>query len=157
MNPYVQVYILDAVFGSDKRYTYFVLPEQRAALRVGGLVLVPFGNGNRQMLAVVAGFSSSSEYKNLKTVITPVDSPAEIDEDTVELCQFIKSRAFCTFGAALRAVLPRGLSVMTEEVYSPGDVRRDEGLVVPAHDAEVGREGGEVIPRDLGPCCADLG
>ena len=74
MNPYVQVYILDAVFGSDKRYTYFVLPEQRAALRVGGLVLVPFGNGNRQMLAVCRRLFLLFGYKNLKTVITPVDS-----------------------------------------------------------------------------------
>lgn len=150
MNPYVQVYILDAVFGSDKRYTYFVLPEQRAALRVGGLVLVPFGNGNRQMLAVVAGFSSSSEYKNLKTVITPVDSPAEIDEDTVELCQFIKSRAFCTFGAALRAVLPRGLSVMTEEVYSPGDVRREaDGLEGEIAEYILASDRDEITRREL--------
>ena len=126
------------------------LPEQRAALRVGGLVLVPFGNGNRQMLAVVAGFSSSSEYKNLKTVITPVDSPAEIDEDTVELCQFIKSRAFCTFGAALRAVLPRGLSVMTEEVYSPGDVRREtDGLEGEIAEYILASDRDEITRREL--------
>ena len=81
-------------------------------------VLVPFGNGNRRLLAVVVDFAAESEYKNTKTVIDVVDAPVEIDAFTIECVLFLKSRTFCSFGSALRAVLPRGLSVATEETYA---------------------------------------
>ena len=118
MNSFVRVYLLEATYALDSRYIYFTLPEQREKLKLGSLVLVPFGNGNRRLLAVVVDFAAESEYKNTKTVIDVVDAPVEIDAFTIELCLFLKSRTFCSFGSALRAVLPRGLSVATEETYA---------------------------------------
>ena len=102
MNSFVRVYLLEATYALDSRYIYFTLPEQREKLKLGSLVLVPFGNGNRRLLAVVVDFAAESEYKNTKTVIDVVDAPVEIDAFTIELCLFLKSRTFCSFGSALR-------------------------------------------------------
>ena len=98
MNSFVRVYLLEATYALDSRYVYFTLPEQREKLKLGSFVLVPFGNGNRRLLAVVVEFAESSEYKNTKAVIDVVDAPVEIDAFTIELCLFLKSRTFCTFG-----------------------------------------------------------
>ena len=143
MNSFVRVYLLEATYALDSRYVYFTLPEQREKLKLGSFVLVPFGNGNRRLLAVVVEFAESSEYKNTKAVIDVVDAPVEIDAFTIELCLFLKSRTFCTFGSALRAVLPRGLSVATEETYTalPAESAPD-GLAgeVYAYLRDAGRE-----------------
>lgn len=143
MNSFVRVYLLEATYALDSRYVYFTLPEQREKLKLGSFVLVPFGNGNRRLLAVVVEFAESSEYKNTKAVIDVVDAPVEIDAFTIELCLFLKSRTFCTFGSALRAVLPRGLSVATEEIYTalPAESAPD-GLAgeVYAYLRDAGRE-----------------
>lgn len=137
------MYLLEATYALDSRYVYFTLPEQREKLKLGSFVLVPFGNGNRRLLAVVVEFAESSEYKNTKAVIDVVDAPVEIDAFTIELCLFLKSRTFCTFGSALRAVLPRGLSVATEETYTalPAESAPD-GLAgeVYAYLRDAGRE-----------------
>ena len=143
MNSFVRVYLLEATYALDGRYVYFTLPEQREKLKLGSFVLVPFGNGNRRLLAVVVEFAESSEYKNTKAVIDVVEAPVEIDAFTIELCLFLKSRTFCTFGSALRAVLPRGLSVATEETYTalPAESAPD-GLAgeVYAYLRDAGRE-----------------
>ena len=51
MNSFVRVYLLEATYALDSRYVYFTLPEQREKLKLGSFVLVPFGNGNRRLLA----------------------------------------------------------------------------------------------------------
>ncbi len=43
----VGVAVSNATFHFDKLYTYAVLPEHQEMVRLGSMVLVPFGRGSR--------------------------------------------------------------------------------------------------------------
>ena len=43
----VGVAVSNATFHFDKLYTYAVMPDQQEAVRLGSMVLVPFGGGAR--------------------------------------------------------------------------------------------------------------
>ena len=49
----VGVAVSNATFHFDKLYTYAVLPEHQDKVRLGSMVLVPFGRGSRARLGVV--------------------------------------------------------------------------------------------------------
>ena len=51
----VGVAVSNATFHFDKLYTYAVLPEHQNAVRLGSMVLVPFGKGSRARMGVVLG------------------------------------------------------------------------------------------------------
>ena len=43
----VGVAVSNATFHFDKLYTYAVMPDQQEAVRLGSMVLVPFGRGSK--------------------------------------------------------------------------------------------------------------
>ena len=43
----VGVAVSNATFHFDKLYTYAVMPDQQDTVRLGSMVLVPFGRGSR--------------------------------------------------------------------------------------------------------------
>lgn len=89
---YAHVYILDAAYRIDKRYVYFVLPEQRETIEVGSLCVVPFGNSNRRQTAVVVGFSETVDYPQVKPVAEVLEYPVRLTSELIELCTFMKER-----------------------------------------------------------------
>ena len=46
-----------ATFHFDKLYTYAVMPDQQNAVKLGSMVLVPFGRGSRARMGVVLALS----------------------------------------------------------------------------------------------------
>lgn len=51
----VGVAVSNATFHFDKLYTYAVLPEHQDKVRLGSMVLVPFGRGSRARMGGGAG------------------------------------------------------------------------------------------------------
>ena len=49
----VGVAVSNATFHFDKLYTYAVMPDQQDTVRLGSMVLVPFGRGSRARMGVV--------------------------------------------------------------------------------------------------------
>ena len=49
----VGVAVINATFHFDKLYTYSVMPAQHDSVRLGSMVLVPFGRGSRARMGVV--------------------------------------------------------------------------------------------------------
>ena len=109
----VIVRILDAPFAADAEYSY-LLPEQLAdSVEVGSFVTVPFGRGDRRHIAVVVGGSDDAEYaasggrkKELKPVLSVTQERFALNEEQLGLCSFLCSTTICTFGDAVRTVLP---------------------------------------------------
>ena len=62
----VGVAVSNATFHFDKLYTYAVLPEHQNAVRLGSMVLVPFGKGNRARMGVVLACDAEPEHSKLK-------------------------------------------------------------------------------------------
>ena len=50
----VGVAVSNATFHFDKLYTYAVMPDQQNAVKLGSMVLVPFGRGSRARMGVAA-------------------------------------------------------------------------------------------------------
>ena len=47
----VGVAVSNATFHFDKLYTYAVMPDQQDTVKLGSMVLVPFGRGSRARMA----------------------------------------------------------------------------------------------------------
>lgn len=122
---YAHVHILDAAYRIDKRYVYFVLPEQRDNVDVGSLCVVPFGNSNRRCTAVVSAFSETVDYPQLKPIIEVLDYPVKLTNELLELCYFMKERFFCTVGAAVKTVLPPGIGIRSQSFWSASPFDRE--------------------------------
>ena len=67
-----KISVSKALYAIDKPYTYLIPPELEEKLRPGMRVLVPFGNGNRQKLAVIFDLSDTSDSKNTKPIFSTV-------------------------------------------------------------------------------------
>ncbi len=114
---YAFVHITDISYGIDRKYSYFVPFEYREDIKVGSVVVVPFGNSNKRRSAVVVGFSESCEYPHVKPIDSIMRYPFDVPEDLINTCAFMKERFFCTFGSAFRTVIPPGVNLDSETVF----------------------------------------
>ncbi|MBE6683182.1 MAG: primosomal protein N' [Ruminococcaceae bacterium] len=115
---YAFVHLTDIAYSIDKAYSYSVPHEYRKDIRIGSVVVVPFGNANKRVSAVVVGFSDECDYKRIKSIDSIMQYPFEVPDDLISTCSFMKERFFCTFGSAFRAVIPPGVNLDSETVYS---------------------------------------
>lgn len=124
------VYLLDTSLSFDKLYSYSV-PEQ-LSVKAGDMVVVPFGRSNRKKSAYVASVcedgQSSAEIRKLKAVIKVLDYGVASHEEVTALCRFLKERSFCTFGAALKLMLPPGVNTKSSVFYTANDVQSDDEI-----------------------------
>ncbi len=115
---YAFVHITDIAYGIDRKYSYFVPHELRESIKIGSVIIVPFGNSNKRVSAIVVGFSEDCKYPNVKPIDSIMNYPFDVPESLIRTCSFMKERFFCTFGSAFRAVIPPGVNLGTETVYS---------------------------------------
>ncbi len=104
-----------ANFAIDKPYSYFV-PEE-ISLTPGVRVIVPFGRGNRQCEGVVLSVEKDIQ-PGLKAVEQVLDETPLLSDTMLRLAAFIRSRCYCSFYDAIRAMLPAGLWFRATERYS---------------------------------------
>ncbi len=114
---YAFVHITDINYGIDREYSYFVPENLRDEIKIGSVAVVPFGNSNKRVSAVVCGFAESSDYPHCKSIDSILAYPFEVPEDLIRTCTFMKERFFCTFGSAFRTVIPPGVNLGSETVY----------------------------------------
>lgn len=103
-----------ASFAIDKLYSYAF--PQELPLQSGMRVIVPFGRGNRRVEGMVIAVEPGSE-EGLKSVERALDAQPVLDDGLLRLVAFLRSRYFCTFYDALRAVLPAGLWYRVKNTY----------------------------------------
>ena len=71
MTPsYAGVYLLDAPFAIDRVYDYLIPRSLCDVGHRGSLVTVPFGNGNRKHLALVAEVRDESPFQRHKPILS---------------------------------------------------------------------------------------
>ena len=104
----VGVAVSNATFHFDKLYTYAVMPDQQDAVRLGSMVLVPFGRGSRARMGVVLACDAEPESSKLKYLFDVAPASACLTPELLKLVDFLKERAFCTYYEAGKAVIPYG-------------------------------------------------
>ena len=104
----VGVAVSNATFHFDKLYTYAVMPDQQDAVRLGSMVLVPFGRGSRARMGVVLACDEEPENSKLKFLFDVAPASACLTPELLRLVHFLKERTFCTYYEAVKAVIPYG-------------------------------------------------
>ena len=104
----VGVAVSNATFHFDKLYTYAVMPAQQDAVRLGSMVLVPFGRGSHARMGVVLACDAEPESSKLKYLFDVAPASACLTPELLGLVYFLKERTFCTYYEAVKAVIPYG-------------------------------------------------
>ena len=104
----VGVAVSNATFHFDKLYTYAVMPDQQDAVKLGSMVLVPFGRGSRARMGVVLACDAEPESAKLKYLFDVAPASACLTPELLRLVHFLKERTFCTYYEAVKAVIPYG-------------------------------------------------
>lgn len=111
----IRVVLRDATAQFDDLYTYRVPRELQAAVLPGQRVVVPFGRGNRTAEAFVWQILSAEDeaeqifkLKDIKSVLDPFPV---LTDDQRELAEQMRIRYACTYGDAIRCMLPAGLAL----------------------------------------------
>ena len=81
----VGVAVSNATFHFDKLYTYAVLPEHQNAVRLGSMVLVPFGKGSRARMGVVLACDAEPEHSKLKYLFDVAPASACLTPELLRL------------------------------------------------------------------------
>ena len=104
----VGVAVSNATFHFDKLYTYAVMPDQQDTVKLGSMVLVPFGLGSRARMGVVLACDAEPESAKLKYLFDVAPASACLTPELLRLVHFLKERTFCTYYEAVKAVIPYG-------------------------------------------------
>lgn len=141
---FAKVHIINAPYHIDKAYTYHLPLELEKKVRIGSVVVVPFGGGNKQKLGLVTEICTESDCKITKPVLGVPGKYMFVDEELLQLCKFMKEHLFCSLGDAVSCVLPSGLGVKSTKVYSVKD-KKNENLTLNHSSlyvlAEIGKRG----------------
>ncbi len=112
-------------YSFDKLFSYRIPSQFTEILSPGMRVLVPFGRGSalRQGFVFDIVPEKNSDDTQLKDIDSVLDAEALLGDELVKLASWIRDRCFCTYFSAAKALLPGGMCLKTEKIYScAGDI-----------------------------------
>ena len=104
---FCEVYLLDTPYHIDRPFDY----SCDAGVVRGSIVRVPFGRSGSTRLGVVTALKESCDVPDgvtLKSVVRTVAPVFTLTDEMLGMCKFLKDYTLCTFGEAVRTVLPPG-------------------------------------------------
>lgn len=123
-----QVYVLDIPYHADKLYSYFIPPNIEKKAVVGALVRVPFGGANSFRQGIIFSLTDTADYKKLKPILSVSNEEPLLDEELMNLCLFLKSHTLCTFGEAVRSVVPAGAFSKIADYVKVSETKRPDPM-----------------------------
>lgn len=126
---FCSVRILDVPYHLDRSYDYYIPESLEDGAVEGSFVSVPFGRSNRRMGAVITAIKERCEYEDVKPVADVSASGEIIDKEAAAVCRFLCDYTLCTYGEAVKAVVPSAALSTLNEYYVPtGDEKKIEKL-----------------------------
>ena len=99
-----EVYLLDVPYHLDRPFDY----ECSDDMTVGAIVKVPFGKIDKLRYGVVVKLKDEAPAEKIKPVHSSLDGRLRLTEKMCGLCLFLKEHTLCTFGEAVKCILPPG-------------------------------------------------
>ncbi len=121
MNGYVKsigVRILDVPYYLDIEYTYFLPETLDADIPRGTFLIVPFGKSNKKVTAVAVSVAEAKSIEGLKPVYAVSERDIRLTENMLRLADFLCGRTFCSFGEAVKRLIPSDLILQPNEYFS---------------------------------------
>ncbi len=114
---FCEVYLVDTPYHIDRPFDYFSCPDAT----VGSIVRVPFGKAGHTRIGVVTRLKEKCDIPadsdiSIKAVSAVICRSFLLSEEMLGLCLFMKAYNLCTFGEALRTVLPPGALSESENI-----------------------------------------
>ncbi|MCI8473643.1 MAG: primosomal protein N' [Clostridiales bacterium] len=128
VREFAAVRILDAPYHADQIYDYYIPAEFSETVFSGSLVSVPFGRGNRHARAVVTEVRGSSAYENTKPILSVTGDGPLLNEEMLGVCRFLCDYTLCTFGEAVRTVIPAAAMSKMFDYYSAAEGDHEKKL-----------------------------
>lgn len=116
---YAEVRILDVPYHLDRTYEYYIPTELCERIAAGTIVSVPFGRGNRKNAAVVVNIKDTCSFDEdqVKPVADASVDVGLLDSEAMELCRFLCDYTLCTYGEAVKTVVPAAALSRLDEYY----------------------------------------
>lgn len=138
MNSIVNVVLTKSTRQYDRLYSYIVPDSLTQRLEPGMRVLVPFGQSNRTVEAVILEvlMSDRENESKLKQIKSVIDKEPIYDNTLLELCKWMRKRYICTFGDIFKVMTPPGISVKENtfievlEAYNIEDEDENEKKII---------------------------
>jgi primosomal protein N' (replication factor Y) len=112
----------------NQLFTYSIPDNFQEAIQPGMRVLVPFGK--KQLTGYVVRLSSTTAVKELKSIIDILDEQPAFSNELLELAQWIGDYYLCSTGEALKAMLPTGINIESEQTVT---LKPDENSLFPEY------------------------
>ena len=112
-------------YSFDKLFSYRIPSQLTEILSKGMRVLVPFGRGStlRQGFVLDIVSEEATDDAALKDIDSVLDAEPLLSDELLKLADWIRERCFCTYFTAAKALLPGGMCLKTEKIYScAGDI-----------------------------------
>ncbi len=111
-----EVRLLSALPEFDRPYSYL----SDIPVKVGDIAALPFGSSDRHQYGVVTAVEEGEFDKDLKKILFLLPDIYSLNLIQLGCAEFISEQFFCTFGDALRLMLPTGLDIDTAEYLVKG-------------------------------------
>ena len=99
---YCEVYLFDAPYHIDRPFDYLCGEN----VQEGDIVRVPFGRANNLRFAVVTRVKGVCDGDGIKAVHSVIDKSFSLSAEMLKLCLFMKGHTLCTFGEAVKCLIP---------------------------------------------------
>ncbi len=161
----IGVHALSLPYHADREYEYYLPIDFDASLTRGSFVIVPFGGGNKKILAVVTSCRQSDDISKLKPAISCI-SHLFLSEEQLGICEYLKEHIFCSIGDVVKAMIPSAALSKATDIYRAKEsdegrpeisqkalvvwdfVRQNKGGVTSARlSAKFGKEVLAILPR----------
>lgn len=101
---YCEVCLLDVPYHLDRPFDY----SCDEGAEVGTIVKVPFGKADKLRHGIIVKIKETTDGINIKPVHSSLDGRIRLTEKMCGLCLFLKEHTLCTFGEAVKCILPPG-------------------------------------------------
>lgn len=98
---------------TDRPFDYLIPTEMREHIEVGMRVVVPFGN--RQVQGFVIALKDESSISGLKEIIEPMDIDPVLNNELLQLGEFLANQTLCLKISAFQVMLPPALKAKYEK------------------------------------------
>lgn len=110
MKLYAEVIINSEAVEIDRPFTYKVPEEFNNEIKVGQIVKVPFGRGNKSSQGFILNLKNEQDIKfKTKNITSILVKDSIIDEDDIKLIEFLREKTLCKYIDAFRILIPVGI------------------------------------------------
>lgn len=112
MNLYAEIILNSEALEIDRPFTYKIPVELEEKVQVGQIVKVPFGMGNKTSEGFVLSIKEENEVNisfRVKKIFSIVTDEPIINEDDINLINFLREKYLCKYIDAFRLLIPVGI------------------------------------------------